>query len=518
MSRDFSYDAVPYHSNFQPQIHPDRMATPARLLGMKPTAVESCRYLELGCGEGHNLINAAFSLPESEFVGIDLSARHIETANKVAEELALKNVKFLKLDVMNLSREEHGRFDYIAAHGLFSWIPDFVRHKVLALYSELLTPNGIGYISYNALPGGYLRQMMRDMMLYHTQDEPISLAKAEKGVSVLNFLRDSTEKDEYYRTILKNEIDQVLRHNAHSILHDEMGEENQPFYFHEFVKLAAANNLQYLCESDYYSLPLNGFPPQTRQILDSFGDDIVRREQYADFLLCRRFRQTLLCHADVTLNRQIEPAKLSEFYVASAISPIDEAAELETNKIVKFTTPNVANIELDHPLTKIALAHLGSIWTDSIKFDDLVALSRRRIENHGAVIEDLEKMLGTTCSILLELYKHSTVELRTHRADFSREPSEFPRLSPLAQWQLRHGNVVTTMNNSQLEVSNSFMRHLLQMLDGTRSRLDLKKELRKKISAGELSDFGEKNALLRELSLLMQESLVKIAKAGLLVS
>jgi len=518
VSNNLSYDTVPYQSNFQPQIHPDRMATIAALLGMKSAAAESCRYLELGCGEGDNLIGFAHSLPESEFVGIDLSARQIETANRAVEELDLKNVKFLHLDVMRLNREEHGQFDYIAAHGLFSWVPDVVRRKVLALYDELLAPNAVGYLSYNVLPGGYLRQMMRDMMLYHTREEPLSLAKVEKGLSVLGFLRDSTGKNDYYQTILKNEIDFVLNHDAASILHDELGEENQPFYFHEFAELAAENGLQYLSEAEYYAQPLNDYPPQTGQALDSFGDDLIRREQYVDFLLCRRFRQTLLCHADVALNRNVEPDKLREFYIASAISPKDKTAELETNKVVKFSSPSGAAIELDHPLTKVALAHLGSIWTNSIKFDDLINSARRTIENHGIVIEDWEKALDTTRSILLELYKHSTVELHVHQPNFSREASEFPRLSPLARWQLGRGDTVTTLNNSQVKVDDSFFRHLLLMLDGTRNRLDLKKELRKKISAGEFSGIGEKGALLRELPAMLQENLAQTAKIGLLVS
>ena len=518
MSDDFSYDAVPYQSNFQPQMHPDRMATLATLLGMKPAAVESCRYLELGCGEGDNLIAFAHALPESEFVGIDLSARQIETANRAVEELALKNVKFLHLDVMRLSREEYGQFDYVAAHGFFSWVPDSVRRKVLALYSELLAPNGVGYLSYNVLPGGYLRQMMRDIMIYHTQTEPPSLAKVEKGLSVLSFLRDGTKKNDYYQAILKNEINFVLNHDAPNVLHDELGEENQPFYFHEFVKLAAENDLQYLCESEYYQVPLNEYPPQTREILESFGDDHIRREQYADFLLCRRFRQTLLCHADVTLNRAVEPNKLREFYIASAISPADKTAELKTNKIEKFRFPNGAVIELDHPLTKVALAHLGSIWTKSINFDDLVNLARQKIENHGGVIEDWEKALHTTCSILLELYKHSTVELHIHQPNFTRQVSDFPCVSPLAYWQLKRGDKVTTLNNAQVKIDDSFFRHLLPMLDGTRNKLDLKKELRKKISAGQLSDVGEKSALLRDLPMMLQENLAHTAKLGLLIS
>lgn len=518
MATEFSYDSVPYQSNFQPQMHPDRMATLAALSGMKPAAIENCRYLELGCGEGDNLIGYAFALPESEFVGIDLSARQIETANRAVAELELKNIKFLHADVMNLNREGYGEFDFIAAHGLFSWVPDFVREKILSLYSEMLAPNGIGYLSYNVLPGGYLRQMMRDMLIYHTQEEPLSLGKVEKGLSVLGFLRDSTKKNDYYQTILKNEIDFVLNHDAVSVLHDELGEINQPFYFHEFAKLAAENDLQYLCESEYHEMPLNDFPAQTREALDSFGDDLIRREQYLDFLLCRRFRQTLVCRADVKLNRRVEPEILREFYIASAINPTNKTAELETNKIEKFQLPNRATIQLDHPLTKVALAHLGSIWTHSIKFDELINLSRQKIEKHGGAIEDWEKTLQNTCAILLELYKHSAVELHVYQPKFTSELSEFPQISSLARWQLKRGDKVTTLNNTQVKIDDAFFRELLLMLDGTRNKLDLKRELRKKISSGEFADVGQKSALLSELIKMLEENLNQIANAGLLIS
>lgn len=518
VSNEFSYDTVPYQSNFQPQIFPDRMATLAALLGMKPAAVEKCRYLELGCGDGSNLIAFAFALPESEFTGVDLSVKHIETANRAVEELGLKNIKFLHQDVMNMSREQFGEFDYIAAHGLFSWVPDFVREKVLALYSEMLAPEGIGYISYNVLPGGYLRQMVRDMMLYHTEEAPVSLDRVKQGLSILGFLRDSTGKDDYFQTILKNEIINVTRRDPSSILHDELGEINKPFYFHEFAALAAENDLQYLCEAEYYTMPMHEYPPQTAAALESFGDDIIRREQYIDFLRCRRFRQTLLCHKDVEIKREVEPHKLREFYIASAFSPADKNAELENNKPEKFQFPNGVTAQLEHPLTKVALAHLGEIWTESIKFDELINFARQKLENRGVQSDDWEREIFTTASILLELYSTAMVELHVHQPKFTRKVSEFPLASPLARWQLKYGDSVTTMQMNQIKIGDSFSRHLLLLLDGTRSRFDLSKEIRKKISAGQLSDVGEKNELLRELPMLLKDNLKQIAELDLLVS
>jgi methyltransferase-like protein/ubiquinone/menaquinone biosynthesis C-methylase UbiE len=518
MSEDFSYDTVPYQSTFQSQIYPDKMATLATLLGMKPQKIENCRYLELGCGEGDNLIGFAYSLPESEFVGIDLSAKHIEKANAMVAELGLKNIKFLQLDVMKLNREEHGQFDYIAAHGLFSWVPDFVREKVLAIYSEMLTPHGVGYLSYNTLPGGYMRQMMRDMMQFHTQDEKLSLEKVEKGVSILGFLQKSTKSDPYFNEILKNEIGFVTNHSPTSILHDELGEMNQPFYFHEFVKLAEKHNLQYLSEAEYFTMPMHEYPKETAEMLNSFGDDIIKREQYIDFLRNRRFRQTLLCHADVEINRDVPPQKVRELYIASSFYPVNRDSDLANGNPEKFRFPNGTTAELEHALTKVALAHLGSIWTSSIQFDELMDLSRKKIEDKGIVIEDWEKELNTACSILLELYTTGMVELHVHKPNFTREISEFPTASELVRWQLSFTDSVTTMNITQVKVDDSFFKNLLLMLDGTRTKLDLKKELRKKISAGELADVGEKGVLLGELPVMLKENLQQIADLGLLVS
>jgi tRNA G46 methylase TrmB len=86
-----AYDEVPYPSLSYPQTHPDRLATLATLHGLRPAPVDHCRVLEVGCAGGGNLIPMAEALPDSEFVGIDLSARQLAAALAVVRELGLKN-------------------------------------------------------------------------------------------------------------------------------------------------------------------------------------------------------------------------------------------------------------------------------------------------------------------------------------------------------------------------------------------------------------------------------------------
>ena len=132
-----SYDELPYESHSFPQSHPDRLATLGRLFGMSPAPVTRCRVLELGCASGRNLIPMAYHLPESEFVGIDLSERQVAMGHGAIEDLSLKNIRIEHASIMDVNRS-WGVFDYIICHGVYSWVPNEVQDKILAITSENL--------------------------------------------------------------------------------------------------------------------------------------------------------------------------------------------------------------------------------------------------------------------------------------------------------------------------------------------------------------------------------------------
>src|SRR5438105_14155053 len=80
-----AYDDLPYPGGPFAQTHPDHLATMASLFGIAGPAVEHCRVLELGCGDGGNLIPLAFALPEGRFTGIDLAGSAIDRAQVPVE-------------------------------------------------------------------------------------------------------------------------------------------------------------------------------------------------------------------------------------------------------------------------------------------------------------------------------------------------------------------------------------------------------------------------------------------------
>src|SRR3954464_2394603 len=123
------YDDVPYPSIPYPQTHPDRLATLATLFGMRPAPVERCRVLELGCGDGSNLVPMALVLPESRFLGLDLAGEPIRRGRATIDALGLRNVELRQEDLRAFAGgadAEQESFDFIVAHGVYSWVPEDV--------------------------------------------------------------------------------------------------------------------------------------------------------------------------------------------------------------------------------------------------------------------------------------------------------------------------------------------------------------------------------------------------------
>jgi len=175
-----SYDDVPYPDFVHPKTNPDCIHAIARLLGMPPTDVARGRVLELACGQGGNLISLASCFPDAEFLGIDLSARHIEAGRDRITRLGIPNIKLETLSITDLS-DDVGEFNTIIAQGVYSWVPDDVREAILTICHKHLAPHGVAFIGYNTYPGWHQKQMVREMMQYHT----LGIENAQKRVRLL---------------------------------------------------------------------------------------------------------------------------------------------------------------------------------------------------------------------------------------------------------------------------------------------------------------------------------------------
>lgn len=506
----FTYDAVPYPSFTFPQTHPDRLSTLGAIGGVQTAPPERCRVLELGCGDGTNLLSFAYALPKSEFVGIDLSQVHITRAIETAAKLNVANTSFRQADVTDLDCGELGKFDFILAHGLFSWVPEGVRSHILRVYRECLAPNGIGYISYNAYPGCHIREITSGIMRFQADDFEDPVEKVDQGIAFLDLIGSAAEEGSLYQTILELEIEQIVDRSKQNVFHDDLSPINQPFYFHEFSSRLESIGMQFLSESDPSASNIGRLENRAQEVLDSLKGDVLRSEQFIDFITCRRFRSTLFCRSELEIDHDPVPEAIRSLFLSSQLVADAADPKIKDSSAVRFSGPKNAVVEINHPLTKAALTYLSRSSAKGTGFSGLVRHATEMIDTDNASIDDVAK----TEAYFLQMYYAGFVHLRRYQPEFTTVVGTHPVASAFSRWQLENGSKsITMLTGANLTPESEVSRALITLLDGTRDRQQLESAMKDILEVPE----SQKAPFEAGLSGFIEEELNKFANAGLLI-
>lgn len=459
------YDEFPYQSFAFPQTHPDRLATIGLLFGVAPTPVDRCKVLEIGCASGGNLIPMAASLPNSQFVGIDLSPVQVRQGVADVAALELTNIRLLSMNVMDFG-EDFGAFNYIIAHGVYSWVPNDVQERILAICARQLAPGGIAYISYNTLPGWRMRGAVREAMRYHTRQFPDAKTRVTQARAMLDFLAESVQSDNSaYGMMLRSEAESVRKQADYYILHDHLEEVNEPLYFYQFIERAMRHGLRYLAEADFTSMLPKDFAPQVAQTLARIAPDVLKREQFMDFLRNRTFRQTLLIREAVALNRKLSPVQVMPLRIASKLQPVRDQPDPRSDELEEFRAPNGSSVTTQYRIIKAAMLILAENSPVAVPFDELYAMARARLDAPGKDDSDDRNVLAND---MLRCFAVGAVELHWSPSRFVIEASERPEASAVARLQAKRGAVATNLRH-ELAHLDADARRLLPLLDGSRT-------------------------------------------------
>ena len=481
-----AYEEVAYVGHPNRKSHPDRMATIATLLGMNPAPPASCRVLELACGDGANLIPVAASLPGSRFVGIDFAPSGIARAQRMTTGLGLTNIEFLTLDLRAFP-EDFGAFDYIIAHGLYSWVPATVRAGLLPLVARHLAPNGVAFVSYNTFPGCHIRRALWDILKYHTRDVTDHRAKLVAARSLISLLSDPASTHMEIDASLRQELQSMSTLTDSALAHDDLSEPNDPVYFHEFAAELERNDLTFLAEADLHAMVGLGITPRVRLALGNM--DRLTREQYLDFVHFRRYRQSLVCHAGVLSRFVVDPARAR---------PMHASASTALLRLGMEGNIGVPGEDADARALKELLAIR---WPQSIPVAELATwhASRARKSAEGATPR------AAIETPVVQTYGAGLLELGLQPPTVVATAGQHPTAFAPARWQARDADVVTNVYHEVVSMNDSLQRQLLLLLDGTRTRGQLVAEAGASLGAADRAG-------------LLQKALDQLARFALLVA
>jgi methyltransferase-like protein/SAM-dependent methyltransferase len=466
-----AYDMVTYPGYAYVQTHPDHIAALARLCGLSPAPLDECRVLEVGCGDGANLIPMALAFPHATFRGFDLAASAIERGQALARELSIANLTLEQLDICE-APDRFGEFDYIIAHGFYSWVPQPARNKLMMICRSSLAPQGVAFISYNTFPCGHIRRMVREMMLFHIERAPDAQKKIIQARALLGFLSNLTAGEDEYQLILRKEFERIQKYPPGSLYHDDLAAISDPFYLYEFVNHAVEHGLQFLGDLNSSFVHLSGLDPQSADALSELEADPILREQYLDFACCRRFRQTLLCHAGLPVDYRLDPRRLEGLLVSSSSTQVSGTVNLEPDVEEEFRGARNASLKTSHPIMKAAMVALRSVWPERLSLEQLRSAAAART---GASADSIPS--GLLSEGIATAFTMRVLDLHVHRSRATSHPGENPLTSPLARWQAAKGGVLTNLIHQSVKVEGDGLQ-LLARLDGKRNRGDLARELR----------------------------------------
>jgi cyclopropane fatty-acyl-phospholipid synthase-like methyltransferase len=515
-----SYDLLAYPNWTHQGTHPRQLEALTRLFGMRPADVTCCNVLEIGCAAGWNLVPMAQSLPASTFMGIDSSSSQIAEARKLATEAGIGNVRLEQSDILDVD-ETWGQFDYIICHGIYSWVPLQVREKIFDICRHNLSADGVALVSYNVYPGWHFHGMIRDMMLYDVSSDADPMAQVNQARTTLDFLAQNCSPGNSYGTILNHEAEQIKARPDAQIFHEHLAKVNHPVYFHQFIAQADQFDLQYVADEQFSHMPSQFLPKKAHEAVVNL--DIIKQEQYLDFLLNRSFRRTLLCHVPQALQREPHADTMSGFYVALAM-PIEAAKiNLDSDDPIRFKIGELAlsNVE---PIVKAATRCLASSWPEGLLFEDLYSAALKALPSAKRVGYEHDEAAGRKMlAVALLMYRGAAlVHAWLHPPpDLVGLPlPERPKASSVARVQARQSNAVSNSRHQQVKLDD-VERLVVALLDGRQDRPELIKNLQDAAASDPALGTRDGDILQgasdEKLSRILADVLLRLRESGLLV-
>lgn len=452
-----SYDELPYDSLPLPETQPDVLAALAKLHGFDAPDPRCARILELGCAQGGNLIPLAWRWPESDCVGVELSRVQAQAGADFVQRLGLANARILHADLTALP-DDLGSFDYIIAHGVFSWVPPDVQGALLDVCRRHLSPNGLAYVSFNVAAGWQHLRPLREALVARTDARLPAPERYRQALAALDDL-----EAEWLDPLLLKEIAYLKTAAPSYLFHEYLADTNAAINFADFAAMLDAYCLRYVGEAG----------PRRAQVEleDAWGlipESMAGRWQDAEIAIddafAIRFRRALIAHEDAPCAQPPRVDALSGLAFYTDLSS-DEEIDLDEKIEQRFVNPAGNQFPVSLPALKAGLMVLSARYPAALDYSALCKATAALLAEYGVAGFDEPAFRQALFDFLLLHGVTATV----WSGCFADEPGDFPEAHALARAQARApGWVVSGARHVAVDLDFAG-RLLLGALDGSRT-------------------------------------------------
>lgn len=291
-----------YTYGYYRETSPSWLDLSARLSGQRAPG-GGRRYLELGCGQGVNLVLHAAAHPDIEFLGVDFNPIHVTHARGLAAAAGLRNIRFEEADFLDLAQnwpEDFGHFHYTILHGIYSWVGAGLRRAIVDCLDHALIPGGLVYVSYNTQPGWTSTLPMQYLLLRYGETESLKPVVAiDKGLAFLS--RMNAAGTAMFKSLpqlsarLEKTAKQDRAYLVQEYLHDDAW---HPLWFGQVAGEMAHAKLRPIGTATLPEILLPQALPEAMRALVEEADDPVFRQEIIDCCVNQAFRRDLFMRGE----------------------------------------------------------------------------------------------------------------------------------------------------------------------------------------------------------------------------
>ncbi len=274
-------DAV-YTRNTYQELYPARLAIAALSGGQLPPDLDRpFRYADLGCGLGMTATIIAATHPWADVWGFDFNPAHIDAARRLADAAELTNLRFEEVSFQELARRgpaDLPMFDFMASHGVISWISPEARTALMAVIGQRLKPGGLAYLGYNTDPGNAalipLQKLMR--MLVAGSKEPSDQA-AKEAIAYLNILKSSGATYFVNNPLASRRLDDIANFDPRYVAHEFANQHWVSLMFNEVAAEMAEAKCRFVGPSSpAFAIDFVTVPPEMRTLVTETTDPVLK--------------------------------------------------------------------------------------------------------------------------------------------------------------------------------------------------------------------------------------------------
>ncbi len=286
---------IPYVAAYQRALNPSLQAMALNMRGVGAWQRGTpMTYMELGCGFGLSTLVHAATNPQATFIGVDVLPEHVATARALAQAAGLSNVTFIEGSFASLAGMDLPPCDFIAMHGVWSWISAENRAHILQCVDARLKPGGVLYVSYNALPGSAAAIPMRQLMMAgFTRAQGSIPQRIGTAIAMTDELKSVGGGFFADNPLAAHRFDELKTRPPNYLAHEYFNADWQAFYHKDLVASVKGLGLEFISQADpFMSIDEFHFKPAARAQINAAADPVIS-ETLRDYLADREFRADL---------------------------------------------------------------------------------------------------------------------------------------------------------------------------------------------------------------------------------